>query len=152
MNHSPPAGRPKFPPISALGVVSIAFVAMSLKAKHIIANPGDILTILAPLAVFYLISYVLRSRGVKSWWKIEDARARGFGVGRWTATTVIPRLTVASFWERTPLTMVAIPTPKRTRLNANAAIHLASVLSDAATSGHTTAATGTEIVQSICRA
>jgi ACR3 family arsenite transporter len=42
--------KPKFPPFSALGVTLIAFVAMALKAKHIIANPGDIVAILIPLA------------------------------------------------------------------------------------------------------
>ena len=31
--------KPKFPPFSALGVTLIAFLAMSLKAKNIIANP-----------------------------------------------------------------------------------------------------------------
>jgi len=72
--------KPKFPPISALGVVLIAFVAMSLKAKHIIANPGDILTILAPLAVFYLISYVFLSVVGKLFFKREDAIAMVFGV------------------------------------------------------------------------
>ena len=51
--------KPKFPPFSALGVVLIAFLAMSLKAKHIIANPGDIISILIPLTLFYLISYGL---------------------------------------------------------------------------------------------
>ena len=72
--------KPKFPPISALGVVLIAFVAMSLKAKHIIANPGDILTILVPLAVFYLISYVFLSIAGKLFFKREDAIAMVFGV------------------------------------------------------------------------
>jgi len=72
--------KPKFPPISALGVVLIAFVAMSLKAKHIIANPGDILTILVPLAVFYLISYIFLSVVGKLFLKREDAIAMVFGV------------------------------------------------------------------------
>lgn len=72
--------KPKFPPISALGVVLIAFVAMSLKAKHIIANPGDILTILLPLAVFYLTSYVFLSVVGKLFFKREDAIAMVFGV------------------------------------------------------------------------
>ncbi len=72
--------KPRFPPISALGVVLIAFVAMSLKAKHIIANPGDILTILIPLAVFYLVSYVFLSVVGKLFFKREDAIAMVFGV------------------------------------------------------------------------
>lgn len=72
--------KPKFPPFSALGVVLIAFVAMSLKAKHIIANPGDILIILLPLAVFYLISYVFLTVAGRLLFQREDAIAMVFGV------------------------------------------------------------------------
>jgi ACR3 family arsenite efflux pump ArsB/nucleotide-binding universal stress UspA family protein len=72
--------KPKFPPFSALGVIMIAFVAMSLKAENIIANPGDILTILIPLAVFYLITYVLLSVIGKLFFRREDAIAMVFGV------------------------------------------------------------------------
>jgi arsenite transporter len=72
--------KPKFPPFSALGVVLIAFVAMSLKARHIIASPGDILIILLPLAVFYLISYVFLTVAGRFLFKREDAIAMVFGV------------------------------------------------------------------------
>lgn len=72
--------KPKFPPFSALGVVLIAFVAMSLKAKNIIASPGDILTILAPLAFFYLVSYVFLSVAGKLFFPRGDAIAMVFGV------------------------------------------------------------------------
>ncbi len=72
--------KPKFPPFSALGVVLIAFVAMSLKARHIIANPGDILIILLPLTVFYLISYVFLTVAGRFLFKREDAIAMVFGV------------------------------------------------------------------------
>ncbi len=72
--------KPKFPPFSALGVVLIAFLAMSLKAKNIIANPGDILTILIPLAIFYLISYILLTIIGRLLFKREDAIAMVFGV------------------------------------------------------------------------
>jgi ACR3 family arsenite transporter len=72
--------KPKFPPFSALGVTLIAFVAMALKAKHIIANPGDIVAILIPLAVFYLITYVLLSLAGRIFLKREDAIAMVFGV------------------------------------------------------------------------
>jgi ACR3 family arsenite efflux pump ArsB/nucleotide-binding universal stress UspA family protein len=72
--------KPLFPPFSALGVILIAFVAMSLKAKNIIANPGDILLILAPLAVFYIISYGFLSIAGKLFFKREDAIAMVFGV------------------------------------------------------------------------
>ncbi|WP_299981239.1 universal stress protein [Desulfobacula sp.] len=72
--------KPKFPPFSALGVVLIAFLAMSLKAKHIIANPGDIIIILVPLAVFYLISYILLTIVGRLFFSREDAIAMVFGV------------------------------------------------------------------------
>jgi nucleotide-binding universal stress UspA family protein len=72
--------KPKFPPFSALGVNLIAFLAMSLKAKNIIANPGDIVSILIPLAVFYLISYGLLSIIGRLFFRREDAIAMVFGV------------------------------------------------------------------------
>jgi ACR3 family arsenite efflux pump ArsB len=72
--------KPKFPPFSALGVILIAFVAMSLKAKNIIANPSDILTILIPLTVFYLVTYGLLSIAGRLFFKREDAIAMVFGV------------------------------------------------------------------------
>lgn len=72
--------KPKFPPFSALGVVLIAFLAMALKAKHIIANPGDIVAILVPLAVFYLVTYLLLSLIGRFFFTREDAIAMVFGV------------------------------------------------------------------------
>ncbi|MCF8091338.1 MAG: bile acid:sodium symporter, partial [Desulfotignum sp.] len=72
--------KPKFPPFSALGVVLIAFLAISLKAKHIIANPGDILIILIPLFIFYLISYILLTIAGRLLFNREDAIAMVFGV------------------------------------------------------------------------
>jgi len=71
---------PMFPPFSALGVTLIAFVAMALKARNILANPADILKILIPLAIFYLISYVLLSLIGKFLFSREDAIAMVFGV------------------------------------------------------------------------
>ena len=72
--------KPKFPPFSALGVVMIAFVAIALKAKGIIAHPEDILKILIPLIVFYLLSYVLLTLVGKMLFSREDAIAMVFGV------------------------------------------------------------------------
>ncbi len=72
--------KPKFPPFSALGVTMIAFTAMSLKAKNIIANPADIISILIPLIVFYVLSYVMLSLIGKFFFKRGDAIAMVFGV------------------------------------------------------------------------
>jgi ACR3 family arsenite efflux pump ArsB len=72
--------KPKFPPFSALGVTMIAFVAMSLKAKNIIANPADLVSILIPLAVFYIVSYILLSIIGRTFFNREDAIAMVYGV------------------------------------------------------------------------
>ncbi len=72
--------KPKFPAVSALGVILIAFVAMSLKAKNILANPGDIITIIIPLIIFYFISYSLLTIVGKLFFQRSDAIAMVFGV------------------------------------------------------------------------
>ncbi len=72
--------KPMFPPFSALGVAMIAFTAMALKAKNILANPGDIVTIIIPLIIFYLISYIMLSLIGKYFFKRGDAIAMVFGV------------------------------------------------------------------------
>jgi ACR3 family arsenite transporter len=72
--------KPKFPPFSALGVALIAFVAMSLKAKSIIANPGDIVSILVPLSIFYLSTYIFLSLFGRLFFERADAIAMVFGV------------------------------------------------------------------------
>ncbi len=72
--------KPKFPPFSALGVVLIAFLAMGLKARHIIQNPGDLLVIFIPLLVFYSASYLFLSISGRLFFQREDAVAMVFGV------------------------------------------------------------------------
>lgn len=72
--------KPKFPPISALGVVLIAFLAMALKAKNIIANPADVILILVPLACFYLVSYGVLTLVGRIFFQREDGIAMVFGV------------------------------------------------------------------------
>jgi ACR3 family arsenite efflux pump ArsB len=58
----------------------IAFLAMSLETLQIIASPGDILTILIPLVLFYLISYILLTIGGRFLFKRENAIAMVFSV------------------------------------------------------------------------
>jgi len=72
--------KPKFPPLSALGVVLIAFLAMSLKARGIIAHPADLLSILLPLLVFYLVAYLLLTLVGRLFFERDDAVAMVFGV------------------------------------------------------------------------
>jgi len=71
--------KPKFPPFSALGVTLIAFLAMALKAKDIIANPGDVVAILLPLTIFYIMAYGILSVFGKVLFAREDAVAMVFG-------------------------------------------------------------------------
>ncbi len=72
--------KPRFPPFSALGVTLIAFLAMALKSRNIIANPGDIVSILVPLSIFYLITYAFLSFAGRLFFRREDAIAMVFGV------------------------------------------------------------------------
>jgi len=71
---------PKFPPFSALGVVLIAFTAMSIKSKSILNSPEDIIIILIPLVVFYFLSYVMLTILGKKFFCREDAIAMVYGV------------------------------------------------------------------------
>ncbi|MHB1373729.1 MAG: arsenic resistance protein [Thauera sp.] len=50
---------PRFPPFSTLGVLGIVFVALALKAKDLVAQPGELLVVLVPLLCLYAINYVL---------------------------------------------------------------------------------------------
>jgi ACR3 family arsenite efflux pump ArsB len=53
--------KPNFSSLSALGVVGIIFVAMSLKAQMIISNPNIIVYLFLPLLVFYFLNYLVSS-------------------------------------------------------------------------------------------
>lgn len=48
-----------FPPISILGVLSIVFVAMALKAKSILADPLVLLKYAVPLVLMYVINFLI---------------------------------------------------------------------------------------------
>ncbi|MEA3430895.1 MAG: CBS domain-containing protein [Nanoarchaeota archaeon] len=49
--------KKKFPLLSTLAVVGIIFVAMALKSNAIIKNPLQILYLLIPLSIFYVVNY-----------------------------------------------------------------------------------------------
>lgn len=70
---------PKFPPISTLGVVSIVFIAMALKAKSIAAQPEQLVYILIPLVIIYFINYTLSTLLGKYLLNRNDAIALVFG-------------------------------------------------------------------------
>ncbi len=50
---------PRFPPLSTLGVLGIAFVAIALQADTLIARPGEILRLIVPLLCLYGINYLI---------------------------------------------------------------------------------------------
>lgn len=50
---------PRFPALSTLGVLGIVFVAMALKAQAIVAAPGLLLTLFAPILVVYALNFAL---------------------------------------------------------------------------------------------
>lgn len=51
--------KKRFPMLSTLGVLGIVFVAIALKADHILANPQALLLYLFPLSLLYLINFAL---------------------------------------------------------------------------------------------
>ncbi|MCC0080400.1 MAG: arsenic resistance protein [Rhodobacter sp.] len=57
---------PRFPPFSTLGVLGIAFVAIALQARVLVADPVTVVWLLVPLLLLYAVNYAL-----------------AFGLGRW---------------------------------------------------------------------
>ena len=50
---------PKFPAVSTIGVLSIVFIAMALKAKAVADSPQLLLNIMVPVAFIYLVNFLL---------------------------------------------------------------------------------------------
>jgi len=49
--------KPRFPSLSTVAVLAIIYIAMALRAQTILSNPGQLLEILPPLVLFYLVAY-----------------------------------------------------------------------------------------------
>jgi len=79
---------PRFPALSTLGVLGIVFVAMALKAKTILADPGQLLTIFVPLLLLYLFNFSLSTIIGRSFFKRGDGIALVYG-------TVMRNLSIA---------------------------------------------------------
>lgn len=79
---------PRFPAISTIGVLGIVFVAMALKSKTIMANPGLIVTIFIPLVILYLFNFSLSTFIGKRFFKRGDGIALVYG-------TVMRNLSIA---------------------------------------------------------
>ncbi|MEM9905956.1 MAG: bile acid:sodium symporter [Cyanobacteria bacterium P01_D01_bin.44] len=78
----------KFPAFSTVGVLGIVFVAMALKAKDIVAHPWVLLSFLLPLAILYLINFLLSTIVGKLCFDRGDAIALVYG-------TVMRNLSIA---------------------------------------------------------
>jgi len=74
--------------LSTIGVLGIVFVAMSLKADSIISNPIILLHYLVPLALLYLINFVLSTIVAKLFFNRGDGIALVYG-------TVMRNLSIA---------------------------------------------------------
>jgi ACR3 family arsenite efflux pump ArsB len=72
--------KPRFPLFSTLGVLSIVFVAMALKADTILSNPLDLLLMFVPLIIFYGISFVLGTVLGRRFLPRDDAIALIYGI------------------------------------------------------------------------
>ena len=80
--------KKKFPVFSTVGVLGIVFVAMALKAKSIIANPLDIISLFVPLLLIYGFNFALSTAIGKVFFKRGDAIALVYG-------TVMRNLSIA---------------------------------------------------------
>ncbi|MFT5698498.1 MAG: ACR3 family arsenite transporter [Desulforhopalus sp.] len=79
---------PRFPALSTIGVLGIVFVAMALKSKTIVANPGLIVTIFIPLLILYLFNFTLSTLIGRYFFKRGDGIALVYG-------TVMRNLSIA---------------------------------------------------------
>jgi ACR3 family arsenite transporter len=80
--------KPKFPILSTLGVLGIVFVSMALKAKIIVSNPMILMYLLLPIALIYLVNFILSTVIGKLFFKDKDAIALVYG-------TVMRNLSIA---------------------------------------------------------
>lgn len=80
--------KKKFPALSTLGVLAIVFVAMSLRAKTILSNPADLLYLLLPLLLLYVVNFTLSTVIGKAFFNRGEAIALVYG-------TVMRNLSIA---------------------------------------------------------
>lgn len=71
--------KPRLPLVSTLGVLGMVFLAMSLKAPNITANPMVLLKYAVPLLSFYVAAIVVSTIVAKIWFERSDALALVFG-------------------------------------------------------------------------
>jgi ACR3 family arsenite efflux pump ArsB len=79
---------PRFPASSTIGVLGIVFVAMALRARTLVDNPGLLLVIFVPLLLLYLINFALSTLTAKLFFSRNDGIALVYG-------TVMRNLSIA---------------------------------------------------------
>lgn len=79
---------PRFPPLSTLGVLGIAFVAIALQARGLIAQPAVLLELLPPLLLLYAINFLVSTLIARATLARGDAIALVYG-------TVMRNLSIA---------------------------------------------------------
>ncbi len=79
---------PRFPAMSTIGVLGIVFVAMSLKAKTILGDPGQLVMIFIPLLILYLFNFTFSTLAGMKFFNRGDGIALVYG-------TVMRNLSIA---------------------------------------------------------
>ena len=79
---------PRFPALSSLGVISIVFVAIALKARTIAGDPAMLGVIFVPLLIIYFLNFTLSTIVGKMFFPRGDAIALVYG-------TVMRNLSIA---------------------------------------------------------
>lgn len=80
--------KPKFPPVSTLGVLGVIFVSMALKSQDIVQQPQALLGYLVPLLAVYLVNFAISTLIGKLFFERGDAIALVYG-------TVMRNLSIA---------------------------------------------------------
>jgi len=90
--HGQPAFQktwgPRFPPLSTLGVLGVAFIAIALQARTLLAQPAELLQLIPPLLCLYGINYALSTAVARALFDRGDAIALVYG-------TVMRNLSIA---------------------------------------------------------
>ncbi len=71
--------KQKFPLISTLGLFLMIFSAMALKAKAIYNNPGDIVYLLIPIAIFYTVNLIFSTIIGRTFFDVKNQSPIVFG-------------------------------------------------------------------------
>jgi ACR3 family arsenite efflux pump ArsB len=71
--------KPKFPPLSTLGVLGIVFVSIALKAKSIVLHPIMLPNLILPLVLIYFLNFTFSTIVGKALFKRGDAIAMVYG-------------------------------------------------------------------------